>query len=166
MSLPLASRSWKGGLTVWCPRFISESVLQASPPTVAESAREAASQFHAKAAKLETALQAAYLDDHRKLMRADREKVRQLEQKRLGINTGGEDDVGDIIVADDVHVQAPPRENSAGKWLLGAAAGALFAGGPLATYLLTRATDSVSSLPARCGLRTASRCLCSKAESS
>jgi len=102
---------------------------------------EAASQYHAKAAKIRTAGEAVLLQDQAKLLRADREKVRQLE-KRIGVDTGAEDDVGDIILTDDYRVEYPtrgsPPTSGLAKGLLAGLLGALVIGGPLATYALLK----------------------------
>lgn len=122
--------------------------MRSSPPSLSDTANEAASQQYAKRAKLGTAMEAVMLDDHRKLARADREKVRLLENKRLGIDTGAEDDVGDIIVTDDYHI------NEGGRgvfWkVLGASLlGAGMVAGPLLTYLLMRQPQPTNATPGK-----------------
>lgn len=79
-----------------------------SPQSVEESAQEAAEMYLPGMAQLEAAERVVMLEDQRHLARADREKVRKLEAKRVfGMNDVSnveEPEMGDLIVTGDIHV--------------------------------------------------------------
>jgi len=90
----------------WLPGW-RKSGLPASASDKEEAARaEALQQILAKRSKLGVAQEAILTRDLAELAVADRAKVRQLEQRVLGMggNPKPDDPVGDIIVCDDYNV--------------------------------------------------------------
>lgn len=102
-----------------------------------EPLAEAQAALLGKANKLEVARQAILTQDLSELAKADREKVRRLEEKRVFGQekppVSGED-VGDIIVCDDYRRNDAPRPAPSRAWPL--AAGIALAGGMIAAAAL------------------------------
>jgi len=85
-----------------------------SPPSVAQAVAATAAEWGPKAAKLHQLRQVILLEDLRSLAKADREKVRRYETKKLWgqePTQAAEPEMGDILIADNITIGQPaPRD--------------------------------------------------------
>ncbi len=81
-----------------------------STQSVAESVREAAEMVLPGMARIREGWEAVFLEDQRALAKADREKVRKLEAKKLwGVTDVAnieEPEMGNLVLAGDIHVNS------------------------------------------------------------